>query len=144
MEFRIIRISPKQALTVRHPVLRAGQNCEAAKLSIDTNEHTAHFGAVIGDKIVAVATIYPENNLQNCENWRLRGMATLPEFQNNGMGTLLLQSCKTYIISQNGQKLWCNARVKAVKFYQQNGFKIKSDEFDIPNIGAHFKMEKEL
>ena len=40
--------------------------------------------------------------------------------------------------------VWCNARINAVAFYKKEGFKIIGDEFEIPDIGPHFLMAKNL
>ena len=144
MEFSIIRISTEQALAVRHPVLRAGQDLKTAKFDIDYLNHTAHFGLEIEEKIIAVSTIFPDSEEDNSRKWQLRGMATLPDFRNNGIGTRLLCACEEHIKSQNGFAVWCNARKTAVKFYLKNGFEITSGRFDIPLIGPHFRMEKKL
>jgi predicted GNAT family N-acyltransferase len=40
--------------------------------------------------------------------------------------------------------LWCNAREKAVKFYQNNGFEIIGEPFEIEKVGTHYVMFKKL
>ena len=144
MKIKICRISPEKAINVRHPVLRSGQRREAAVLQDDHNYQTAHFGAYHDNNLIACSTIFPDFEDKVDYKWRLRGMATLPEFQNNGIGTKLLQKCESFIKSQKGTLIWCNARVTAAGFYQNNGFKISGKQFDIPQIGPHFKMEKKL
>ena len=71
-------------------------------------------------------------------------MAVLDNYQSNGIGEQLLISCFNLIKFKNGRILWCNARIRAVKFYKRCGFSICSNEFDIPNIGPHYVMEKIL
>ena len=39
---------------------------------------------------------------------------------------------------------WCNARVPALRFYQRHGWRIVSDQFDIPTAGPHRKLVKRL
>jgi len=144
MKIKICRISPEEAINVRHPVLRSGQGRESAMLQNDHNRQTVHFGVFHENILIACSTIFPDGEKVDDNNWRLRGMATLPEFQNNGIGTKLLQKCESFIKSQKGVLIWCNARFTAAGFYQNNGFKISGKQFDIPQIGPHFKMEKKL
>ena len=40
--------------------------------------------------------------------------------------------------------LWCNARIKAVPFYQSVGFQEIGDLFDIKDIGPHYYMYKRI
>lgn len=144
MEIKICRISPEDAINVRHPVLRSEQSRESAMLQNDHDSQTVHFGAFQENNLIACSSIFPDKRVIGYNNWRLRGMATMPEFQSNGIGTKLLQKCEFYIKSKNGTLIWCNARVTATGFYQNNGFKISGEQFDIPQIGPHFKMEKKL
>ncbi len=40
--------------------------------------------------------------------------------------------------------LWCNARLVALEFYTVLGFKIIGPEFNIKDIGPHYKMYKTI
>lgn len=142
---RIIKqITTLEALIVRAPVLRKNQPPEWVSIEEDDYPNTYHFGGIIKNQVVGTATIYPENRKYKSDEWRLRGMAVLDEFQSNGIGEDILIYCIELIKSQKGKLLWCNARIGAMKFYKKCGFTICSEEFDIPNIGAHFEMEKIL
>ncbi|MAJ44669.1 MAG: GNAT family N-acetyltransferase [Candidatus Marinimicrobia bacterium] len=144
MNIKIKRISTKEALLVRAPVLRKNQPPEWASMEEDKLPSTIHFGGFLSNNIVGTATVYPENRSNNQNEWRLRGMAVLDKYQSNGIGEILLNSCFDFIKSKNGKSLWCNARIGAVKFYKKCGFSICSKKFNIINIGAHFRMEKSL
>ena len=142
MEVIIKKISAVETINVRAPVLRTGQPKETAKFDIDENITTYHFGGFYNKKIIATATIYPENRAKHLKEWRLRGMAVLPAFRSNGIGELILIKCCEFIKSENGRTIWCNARIKAVKFYKKCELEICSDKFDIANIGPHYQMQK--
>ena len=141
MNIKIKQIAIEEALIVRAPVLRNNQPPEWASIEEDNFPNTYHFGGIIKNQIVGTATIYPENRKFKSNEWRLRGMAVLDEFQSKGIGEDILISCIELIKSRQGKFLWCNARIGAVDFYKKCGFIICSEEFDIPNIGAHFEME---
>ncbi|MCC5925788.1 MAG: GNAT family N-acetyltransferase [Bacteroidetes bacterium] len=73
--------------------------------------------------------------------WQLRGMATATEVQGRGLGTILIQYALNDASSIGySSYFWCNARLKAVPFYEKNGWKCISEEFDVPGIGPHFRM----
>lgn len=77
--------------------------------------------------------------------FRLRGMATLPNYRRLGFAKELLVFAMNHIKNElNVGYLWFNARVNAFPFYEAIGFEYMSDEFDIPGIGPHKEMYKVL
>lgn len=144
MNIKIQQITTTDAITIRAPILRKNQPPEWASIKEDDDENTIHIGGFDYETIIATATIYPENRENNMNEWRLRGMAVLENYQSNGIGEKLLTKCFNIIRSKNGKVLWCNARIKAVNFYKKCEFTICSEKFNIPNIGAHFQMEKKI
>ena len=44
--------------------------------------------------------------------------------------------------SHGALRLWCNARTPARSFYERAGFRVVSDEFELPGIGPHVVMER--
>lgn len=144
--FIIKKISAEQTRPLRQSVLRPGQQQEDLVYPGDAAPESYHAGLFIDDRLIGIATVYheakPGESSQN--TWRLRGMATMPEFQGNGYGQILLNNCIAYIVANGGKLLWCNARLKALNFYKKSGFETISDIFDIPGIGPHYVMEKHL
>ncbi len=132
--------------SVRHPVLRPGKPFETTFWPGDEEPLTTHFGAYLKDILAGVASLYkvspPGTILENA--WQLRGMAVLKEFQHQGLGSRLLIECIAYVRQQKGRLLWCNARAHACGFYQRHGFTIEGEPFDIPEIGPHYRMKKNL
>jgi GNAT superfamily N-acetyltransferase len=143
---KIREIRGEETRPLRQLVLRPDQKAEDLVYPGDDTPETYHAGVFIAGRLVSIATVYreakPGEDSQN--SWRLRGMATLPVYQGKGYGGALLTNCTEYIKSQGGSLLWCNAREKAVNFYKKSGFAIISDIFDIPGIGPHYVMEKQL
>jgi predicted GNAT family N-acyltransferase len=45
---------------------------------------------------------------------------------------------------RNVELLWCNARVKARKFYDRMGFSTTGAVFDVAGIGPHFLMHRTM
>src|SRR5438309_2062813 len=141
--FDIRLISAAAALTVRHPVLRAGLPLETAIFPDDDAPETQHFGAFADERLVGVASIYraalPERPEVDSA-WQLRGMAILPEFRGRGLGYALLAACVEAACRQPATLLWCNARTPAVGFYRKHGFLALGGEFEIPSAGPHYRM----
>lgn len=76
--------------------------------------------------------------------WRLRGMATSDAARGTGLGRVVLEECFAVVREGGGQFLWCNARLVAVPFYERLGMACVGPEFDIPDIGPHYVMWREV
>jgi GNAT superfamily N-acetyltransferase len=152
---RLVTIPAAATRPLRQVVLRPHQAAEELVFPGDDATDTRHFGAYLDEKLVGVASIYreapppalvmdltPPGTTVNA--WRLRGMATLPAVQGQGLGRALLEACIAYTTTQDGELLWCNARTPAVGFYLKLGFVTHGDEFEIPGIGPHYVMWRRL
>jgi GNAT superfamily N-acetyltransferase len=108
----------------------------------DNDELTFHLGAFVDKKLVSVASFYFEANerFSDLYQYRLRGMATLPEYQAQGLSSALMRTAFPVIKQNQCTLLWCNAREKALGFYLRVGFCQSGDFFTIPKIGKHILM----
>ena len=140
----IHQIEAEETFSVRQPVLRPGKPVEACAFEGDNLGTTAHFGLYDHDDLIGVISIYKVNHpgFSKKEQYQIRGMAVLPEFQRKGIGEQLVKKAEHYIKEQKGELIWFNAREKAVPFYQKLDYKIKGEPFDIKEIGTHFVMHK--
>lgn len=123
-------------------MLRPGGTLKDCEFKGDDDDLTFHLGAFIDKKLVSVASFYFEKHPEIPEpyQFRLRGMATLPEYQGQGLSSALLKTAFPMIKQNMCKVLWCNARVSAMGFYSKVGFSAISGEFDIPGIGPHVLM----
>ncbi|PHR69357.1 MAG: GNAT family N-acetyltransferase [Lutibacter sp.] len=137
-------ISTEETYKIRREILRRNISL-TEKNEDDFDKTTFHLGAFIDDKLVSVAT-FMQNDHKYFEGfqYRLRGMATLNEFQGKGLGKELILKAEEVLKVKEVDVLWCNARVVALGFYKKMGFKIKGPKFDIPLIGDHYEMYKML
>ena len=71
-------------------------------------------------------------------------MAILEEFQGSGCGKLLVKHCEDYLISNEANLIWFNARETAVIFYEKLGYTKNGFPFVITDVGIHFLMFKNL
>jgi GNAT superfamily N-acetyltransferase len=136
------RIKAMDTHLIRHRILRPHGTLEDCIFKGDNDEMTFHLGAFVDKRLVSVASFYFEKNHLFPEpyQYRLRGMATLPEYQNQGLSSALLKTAFPVIKNNQCSLLWCNAREKAVGFYSKVGFKPKGELFNVPNIGPHVLM----
>ena len=107
-----------------------------------TDSEAEHIGCYYEDLLIGIVS-YHQEFLKNYENkicWRLRGMAILPKYQNNGVGTELVYYGNKMIKDRNGELIWCNARKAAIEFYKKLNFTIIGNEFNISDIGTHLVM----
>jgi GNAT superfamily N-acetyltransferase len=151
-------VNPKFALSLieavdTHPlrmsVLRPGLPAEKSYFIGDDLITTFHLGIQDTEtkKIVCNGTFmlnecpyFPELNAA----YRLRGMATDPNYRGLQLGRHLLQKAEEEIKNRGGTFLWFNARLSAFGFYQKLGYESVGDLFDIADIGAHQVMYKRL
>ena len=142
----IKEISSFDTYKVRHPMLRAEKNIQSCKLNNDNDATTKHFGYFVDDELVGVVSVFENNSelFKVYNQFQIRAMAVLNEFQNQQIGSKLIHNCEDYILSKNGNLIWFNARINAIAFYKKLQFDTKGNYFEIPEIGQHIVMFKHL
>ena len=148
---KVLRINAQDTYPIRQQVLVPDHSLQKAKFENeaddDDDDVSFHLGAFVDSKLVSVASFFYQRNpfFPDQHQYHLRGMATLPEFQNKGLSSELLNMAFP-IIKQNFCSLvWCNARLSAIGFYQKVGFsKVNEDMFEVAEIGPHILMMKPI
>lgn len=140
----IIKIDSNATYSVRQDVLRKGKPIETCYFNGDDDATTTHFGLFLEENVIGVVSVYKVNNPIFTENnqFQIRGMAVLPEFQGKGFGEQLLKEAEKYCLKEQADLIWFNARDKAISFYKKSGYEIIGKSFDIPHVGIHFVMHK--
>ena len=150
---------------LRRAVLRPDQPVASSAYPGDDDPRTAH-GAVLapalpppwsgdgdgGDGpgmpvVIAVGTVLvdpPPWDPERREAWRVRGMATAPQWRGRGLGTTVLAALVDHAAAPGDGLVWCNARVPARRLYERAGFAARGEVFDIPGIGPHVRMWRTL
>lgn len=148
LEMKVLRISAQDTYPIRQQVLVPSRELKKAKFENDDDEDISfHLGAFKDSKLVSVASFFYERNplFPDLHQYQLRGMATLPENQGQGLSSELLTTAFPIIKQNFCTLLWCNARLSAVGFYEKVGFKKYNDEvFEIEEIGPHVLMYKNI
>ena len=145
--YDIRSISAEETRSLRRAVLRPSQSPEESVYPGDDLASTLHLGAYLHDELVGVASVYrepPGTKEADANWWRLRGMAIKPELQGGGYGRALLEKCLVHVAAQGGTVMWCNARATAAGFYRSAGFETIGEVYELPGIGAHYMMQREL
>jgi len=138
-------ISAEDTLPLRSRVLRSGKPVKECIFPTDHIEGAFHLGGLTAGQLVVIASFFPDNHPDFGEGgFKLRGMATDPDFSGRGYGAELIKFAVKELRSAKGSYIWCNARSSAVVFYQKLGFELISAEFEIPGVGPHFNMIKQL
>ncbi|MBT3585000.1 MAG: GNAT family N-acetyltransferase [Halobacteriovoraceae bacterium] len=143
---KVLQINANDTIPIRHRMLRKNQTTKECVYPGDAEDQTFHLGAFEEGRLVSVASFYFQNNPKFEEplQYRLRGMATLPENQKKGSSSALLKIAFPLVKQNQGSLVWCNAREAAVGFYKKVGFEVSGKKFNIPGIGEHFLMFKKF
>ena len=167
-KIKIHNVKAEDILELRHLVLRTNKPFETAHFEGDDEIDTIHYAAYDDQgNLVACASLLDrpfviDQKLTITEAFKqahpqlitsiamkarqLRGMAVHPEHRNLGIGSLMLNYIETHqstlpIITRN---LWCNARESATPFYIHHGWTPVSEKFDMPSIGPHYQLFRQI
>lgn len=142
LQFRLC--TAELILPLRARILRDGKSAETARFAEDHSEGTVHYCVHSGSLVIACLSLIPRES-QTDNVFQLRGMAVEASWQTRGIGTRLLGFAEQDIHSRyGGAIIWCNVRKVAIPFYAKAGYRIVSEPFDIPGIGLHVVMQKQL
>jgi len=130
----------KDTRELRQAVLRPNMTLE--QLARHEAPDAYAVGVYDDTALVAVGFVAPESSEPG--SWRVRGMATVPGLRGRGAGTKVLEALVTHAIEHGARRIWCNARIPARTLYERAGFEVVSEQFELPEIGPHFVMERRL
>jgi GNAT superfamily N-acetyltransferase len=102
---------------LRHTVMWPDEPISFVKLARDTVDGH-HLGLFIGAELVSVISWFGDGGTA-----QFRKFATLSVHQKKGYGSRLLQHLIDTLARQGIEKLWCNARVEQISFYEKFGLR---------------------
>ena len=131
---------------LRAELLRPGQPPEQLRYEGDEAPDTLHLLALDGETEIGIASVMagPHPRRPQPGDWRVRGMAIVASVRGRGIGAELLARCEAHARAQGGARVWCNARVPARGFYERAGWSAEGEVFELPDIGPHVIMSKQL
>ena len=140
----IVMVPAEDTWELRQKILRPTLTKDNCKYDFDHDPSCLHLAYKIQNKIVTVASFYIESHplLSAGTPFRLRGMATDTNFQGQGYGEKVILKAYEILETKKCDLLWCNARLRAIPFYQKLGFQAIGDVFEIEGIGPHKVMYK--
>ncbi len=145
MKINIQHITPQQTYTLREKILRKNST-KPFVFDGDFEKTTIHLGAYYDNTIIGVVSLMKKNQqaFSFYKQYQLRGMAIATSFQQKGVGQQLICAVFATLKNSGVEIIWCNARVVAVTFYEKLGFIKTTTKFNIPSIGLHYLMYKEI
>lgn len=135
-EIEIREIEWQETIALRHEVLWPNKKPEFCH--VEGDEDAWHFGAFLSGTLVAVASVYP-----NDESARLRKFATATEHQGKGIGRTVISYILTVLQNEGVTHFWCDARESALGFYERFGMKPLGERFFKGEV-PYFKMSVQL
>lgn len=143
-----VRIIPHEAThPLRHRVLWPHIQTEAeCVIDGDQNPEVIHLGVFHEKQLVSIGSLFPLHSprLSQRVQFRLRAMATDPDFRNQHAGKQLILFAIELLRSRGTEVLWCDARLHAVGFYKSLGFSLLPEIYEVKHIGPHQFMWIEL
>ncbi len=139
------RAAVDEILPLRHAVLIAGTDRTTPHFDGDDATDTFHLGAFTIDGACVGCMSLMRSRLGDRPAYQLRGMATAPAHRGRGLGAAMLAFAEQQVGEQTAiTALWCNARTPAAGFYQRHGWRRVAEPFDIPGVGEHVRMKREM
>jgi GNAT superfamily N-acetyltransferase len=145
-EVEVVLVAAAVGQTLRKAVLRPHEPLEGPMYPLEEDPATAHFTALADGRVLAVGSVMADGHPNDPApgDWRVRGMATLPEWRGHGLGARVLASLEGHAQEEGASRLWCNARIGARSFYERAGWLVEGGEYEIQGIGMHLLMSKQL
>lgn len=137
MKADIQTISADDTWPVRQHVFWPDQPISQAMLPNDGDG--SHYGAYVNGKLVAVASLFPDGT-----SVRLRKLATLPDYQNLGIGSRLLEFLVEQAQQQGYESLWCRVQAQALPYYQNFGFTEQPGSRRLKGSQSYCRIERRL
>lgn len=145
MALTVRNIAARETHDLRRRVLRDGDAVAALDWPGDHAARTVHLGAFTkqqgastsDSRLVGVSTwlVEPDPRAPDVSAVQLRGMATAPDMTSRGIATMLLDAGQDHARSIGAERVWANARVTALGFYERAGFTVHGEVFLTPSTG---------
>lgn len=125
----------EKAFDIRNKVFVQEQNVDPS-LEYENEEKCTHYLIIIDNKPVGTGRWrYTQKGI------KLERFATLPKYRNRGLGTELLKRILSDVIPLS-DKIYLHSQLKAVPYYERQGFRKKGDIFIEAGI-KHYLMDFE-
>lgn len=122
----VVELRAEDTHDLRRRVLRVGTPTTEVRFAEDEAPGTVHLGLELEGRVVAVSTWIPRCHPDHpaVEGVQLRGMATEPTLQAQGLGAMLLEHGVERAAAAVAGLVWARARDAALDFYRRHGFEV--------------------
>ncbi|KAJ1618926.1 hypothetical protein T492DRAFT_1089484 [Pavlovales sp. CCMP2436] len=140
------RAALEEVIGLRHEILKPGKFIKPYKQ--DAEPGTIHFGAFAEGKAVGCATYFLTMR-DDRRAWKMRGVATSTPLAGRGIGSRLLACAEEQLRRDPAAQppavtVWAIARTDATVFYLKVGWRPEGEVYEVPNVGPHLRIMKEL
>lgn len=129
----------RQMVDLRLQVLRKPLGLDFTEADLAAEKNDILIGVFDDDKLEACCVLTETDP----KTVRLRQMAVGAALQGMGIGRALMGFAENIARDHGYRRLTMHARKSALGFYEKNGYRVCSDEFEEVTI-PHYVMEKEL
>ncbi len=122
MNSKIIQITSKETLPIRHQVMWPTKPLDYVKLPND--DKGLHYGLFLDDTLISIVSLFIKD-----EEAQFRKFATLENYQGKGYGSLLLNEIIQVAGKKSLKRIWCNARTNKMDYYKKFGMVVTDSTF---------------
>lgn len=143
LDLSIELIKYSDGMQLRAAVLKPDPTKIAAGVAQYQDDGSMHFGAYLKGALIAVATFTPfaESGVRDLGAYQLRGAATHPDFQGQGVGQTMIDAGIGECFRRGALLIWCDGRSSAKTFYERLGFIPNGAEFQTAS-GLHYRFRR--
>lgn len=129
--FRVTPVSSDQLHDLRRRVLRDDDPAVDVTNPGDSLDTSVHYGGFLGRRAVVSASFYAQGSpfAPDEPAYQLRYMATDFDVQGRGLGAQLLGHAIEDLRIRGVRRVWANARMSALSFYEGTGWTVVPDSF---------------
>lgn len=146
-DITVVEVTAADTHDLRRQVLRDGVTDAVTEWNGDDDPTTIHLGVMIDGRVVAISTwlVAPDPIAPDHESVQLRGMATAPTMAGRGLGRALLDAGVERASDAGCDRIWADARVTALGFYETAGWTITGPVFatavtGLPHRHVHIEL----
>jgi N-acetylglutamate synthase-like GNAT family acetyltransferase len=145
MNFKIFKPATEEHLEkyydLRYEILRKPWNQPKASTKDEWENSSIHVLMLNEDnEAIAVGRL----QLNSEDEGQIRSMAVREDMQGKGLGSQIIQYIEQKAKEKKLKHILLDARINAVKFYENHGYKIIGDSYLLFGVIKHFRMRKEI
>ncbi len=149
-EVKVHAVDVAEVRPMRQRYLRPGQPLESVNYVSDSDATATHYairdtrGVVIG-----IGSMHFDNRVAGVGPYltpgaRVRGLAVEESERRSGHGRSILSEMIRIATEAGIEEVWANAREGSFEFFSAMAFREVSSEFDIPDLGRHIVMARQI